>query len=159
MVEVMTFRSRAGVRGLLVLGAVVSTLLTGCSGQSAADSGAAPAALCSVARERAAHLPLGAGGTLPTSSPEELRSGLESASAAYAAMAEVATPEFLETLDQVQQGLGVLNAEFARTGYDWNQIDMTALSAVFTPEFDEALRALTAYLEETCQISLVLPTL
>jgi hypothetical protein len=166
MGEVMTVTPRPGAGkrpGWFVVGALAvvlfaGVLLAGCGADSTDDSVPIQDAVCAVARERAADLPLGDMTVIPTASAEEIQTSLEAASAAYDAMGEVATEDFSVTLDQVKQGLMVLDAELARAGYDWSQVDMSRLSAVFTPEFDGALRSMVSYLQETCQIEVAIPT-
>lgn len=162
MGEVMTFRARpraTGRLGWFVAGVVALLVLTGCADDSAPAPGTTPEAVCSVAQDYVADLPLGGMTTTQTATPEEVQSSLEAVLAAYSAMAEVATEEFTVTLDQVQQGITALDAELARAGYDWSQVDKARMFAVFTPEFDSALHAMATYLQETCQIHVAMPTI
>jgi hypothetical protein len=158
MVRIVPLGGRPGSWAVPVaVGALGAVLLSGCAERVPAAAGPTPEAICAVVKGHSGQLPLGDLDALPTASPEELQTAVEITTAAYSSMAQVATPEFAETLDVVRKGLTELDAELARAGYDWDQVDVSALSAVFTPDFDAALRTVVTYLRETCQIEITLP--
>lgn len=143
-------------RHALVALAVVG-VLAGCGGASSGGTGASSApdaAFCQQAREGLTQLPLSDLSKLSDATPEQLKEMLATAKATYARMAEVAGPELRSAVDAIRQGLEKLDTTLADAGYDWRRVDVGAITGLFTPEFDAAVRQMSDHVKNNCGLDI-----